>query len=290
VYQATVDPQTLRVKDPPTRLETYIGHNSTPAWSPSGDSFAYYSGRELNKGFRLVVHHPDGKEVMWSAAINHLNPPNWCTGGDRLMAICTPNCYTRRLIDSRTGETSGTDSNLKLQTPYQIDYSPDCNSVYVSTYLAAAQRRRIYLVDVQSGKQTEVTADGGEWAVTPRVSPDGRWLALYGVVEGGKKRGLLVVSTAGGAIRMLDPEGEFGPAWTPDSNRLMYTREVKRASGQGKEHELFWIPVEGGTPQPMGIRMPGVLAPSLNPDGKRLLFSAGEGYQELWVLRNLSLN
>ena len=36
----------------------------------------------------------------------------------------------------------------------------------------------------------------------------------------------------------------------------MYTREVRRADGLGTENELYWVPVEGGAPQPMGIRMP----------------------------------
>jgi hypothetical protein len=39
----------------------------------------------------------------------------------------------------------------------------------------------------------------------------------------------------------------------------------------------------------MGIRMPGASAPSLHPDGKRILFSASELIEELWVLRNLPL-
>jgi hypothetical protein len=69
----------------------------------------------------------------------------------------------------------------------------------------------------------------------------------------------------------------------------MYTQEVRRADGLGTENELYWVAVEGGAPQPMGIRMPHASAPSLNADGRRILFSAGESYNELWVLRNLSL-
>ena len=48
--------------------------------------------------------------------------------------------------------------------------------------------------------------------------------------------------------------------------------------------------MDGGAPQSMGIRMPGVTAPSLNADGRRILFSAGESSNELWALRNLPLN
>lgn len=66
----------------------------------------------------------------------------------------------------------------------------------------------------------------------------------------------------------------------------MYVRSVKRSGGQATENELYWVPVEGGTPPSMGIRMPGASAPSLNVDGRRILFSATERSSELWVLRN----
>ena len=35
--------------------------------------------------------------------------------------------------------------------------------------------------------------------------------------------------------------------------------------------------------------MPGASPASLHPDGKRILFSATEDIEELWVLRNLPL-
>jgi hypothetical protein len=61
--------------------------------------------------------------------------------------------------------------------------------------------------DIGTSKETDLYSDGGEWAVSPRVSPDGRWLALYGALDGGKQAGLLAVPTAGGPLRMLDPQG-----------------------------------------------------------------------------------
>jgi Tol biopolymer transport system component len=64
---------------------------------------------------------------------------------------------------------------------------------------------------------------------------------------------------------------------------------VKRVNGQGPDSELYWVSVEGGASQSMGIRMNGLMSPSLNPDGKRLLFSSTETSNELWVLRNLPL-
>ena len=76
VYQATVDAQTLRAQDAPARLvETYLGYNRQPSWSPSGDSFAYFSERD--KISRLVVHHPGGKETV---VADPIRGPRLCFG------------------------------------------------------------------------------------------------------------------------------------------------------------------------------------------------------------------
>ncbi|MCC6394652.1 MAG: PD40 domain-containing protein [Bryobacterales bacterium] len=293
VYTAAVDPQTLRAQGAPKRfVESYIGHNTSPAWAPLGDSFAYYSRREPNRGHQLVLHHPGGVETAAKELIIHpQNAPHWCNGGERLLVWCTPNCYTRQLFDAGSGEAEVPTRIDGLTPPYQLGYTPDCNSAFASSHVrtAQSQQRRIFRVDVETGKQTDVFTDRGEWAVAPRVSPDGHHLALHGVLEGERRAGLLVLPTAGGQLRMLDPRADFGAVWTPDSRRLMYTREVKRTDGEGTEKEMCWISVEGSAPQTMGIRMAHASAPSLNADGKRILFSAGESYNELWVLRNLPL-
>jgi Tol biopolymer transport system component len=262
-----------------------------PVWSPSGDSFAYYSVRDIGDTDRLVVHRPDGKETVVAEPIGYTQfPPHWCGSGDRLLSWGTPNPRQTRLFDSRTGEASPPDFQVAFPGGnYQYGFSPDCKSVYVSTHSRETRQRRIYRSDT-SGEITELFTDSGDWATVPRVSPDGRWLALYGKLEGGKESGILLLSTAGGPLRMLDLETLPGHVWTPDSKRLMYVRTVKRPDGQGKENELYWVPVEGGTPQATGIRMRGPITPSLNPDGKRLLFSTRETTNEFWVLRNLPLN
>lgn len=102
----------------------------------------------------------------------------------------------------------------------------------------------------------------------------------------------MILPAQGGKLRSLevDPMRGNSASWTPDSKRLVISRSVKADGGEGEASELLWIAIEGGTPQTMGIRMNGrVSAPSLNRDGKRLLFSSTETSNELWVLRNLPL-
>jgi Tol biopolymer transport system component len=293
VYQATVDPQTLRVRDAPARLvKTYLGRNALPTWSPSGDSFAYNSERD--NIHRLVIHHSDGKETVVAQPTDRDYLLSWCGSPARLLAWRgLPNRELIRLFDARTGEASPPDLRVKYRGGllWQLGVSPDCQSAYVSSYTKATKQRRIYRYDVSTGKETDLLTDAGDMATStyPTVSPDGRWLALYGKLEGGKESGVLLLSTGGGPPRMLAPTDLWLHRWTPDSKRLMFVRSVKRPDGQGTEHEMYWVPVEGGVPRSMGIRMPGAGFPSLHPDGQRLLFSTEEINHELWVLRNLPL-
>ena len=293
VYQATVDPKTLRAQDTPTwAIETYGGRNARPAWSPAGDSFAYFSQRAdvEPRPERLVVRYPDGKETVIAQPMPHNPLPQWCQTGDRLAGA-------RRFLDARTGEASGEVFDLRIPAaPYTFwAFSPDCKSVYVTASSFATKRYRVYRIDIATAKETELFTETGRLLSAPYVSPDGRWLAFIGVLPAAKSEsGLLLLSTGGGTPRVLaeNPSPMSGGAitWTPDSKRLMYPRFNATLPGRGYEHELYWVSVEGGTPQSMGIRMPGVSAPSLNADGRRILFSATEKANELWVLRNLPLD
>src|SRR5262249_28788477 len=63
VYSAEVDPHSLRIIGTPALIvQTYVGRNWFPSWSRSGDSFAYYSEREMDNGYQLAIR-TDGKEV-----------------------------------------------------------------------------------------------------------------------------------------------------------------------------------------------------------------------------------
>ena len=293
VYQATVDPETLQVEKPPTRLiETFRGRNTWPLWSPAGDAFVYFSRRAEGdvSPSRMIVQYEDGKETDVKAA--HGDTPNrgvqWCQGGDRIVGP-----GRKRIFDLRTGEVSSDFRDLRFpQAPYshELALSPDCKTAYVLAW-TQANKRRVYRMDLATGAETELLNETAEpaYIARPSVSPDGRWLVFRSQGQ------ILLLPTEGGGLRELDRYTGGLPmmdmAWTPDSKRVIYTRLVKSANGRDPQTELYWVSIEGGTPHSMGIRMPGgIRAASLHPDGKRLLFSARSSNIEFWVLRNLPLD
>jgi len=290
IYSVEVDPRTLRPASAPTLAVTsYPGRNMFPAWSPSGDAFAYYSAREGDEIPRIVIQRPAGRETVASRTFFLSNPVHWCS--NNLIATEGP----QRRLDANTGEVLPVLPAQQVQGlhgPRQFVYSPDCRFAYVSSALnvnSENQRRRIYRNEISTGKETDLLVDRGEWGTMPLVSPDERWLVFHGNLEGATKHSLLLLPIEGGALRALDIDDMQGLGWTPDSKRLLVSRRVKRVNGQGPDSELYWVSVEGGASQSMGIRMNGLMSPSLNPDGKRLLFSSTETSNELWVLRNLGL-
>ena len=302
IYEATVDPKTLKAQDTPKRLvETFRGRNSKPVWSPSGDAFAYYSRREagdVRATQRLVIRHPDGKEIVVPEPIVPAFLPHWCQNGESLTVLGTPSFRQIQFINARTGEPSP--AVVQVRTPQGASYQPalssDCKSVYFSAHWGESKQRRIFRYDLVTGKESNILTDTGDWATGPTLSPDGRWLAVQGDLPGSEAQGVLLISTETGTARIVAPHprirsGTFSVSFTPDSKRVMYARQVNPDQwAVGDAHELYWVPVEGGDPQPMGIRMPGASAPSLNADEKRILFSTNETNTDLWVLRNLPLD
>ena len=291
IYQAAVDPRTLRVQDTPARLvETFLGHNSQPLWSPSGDSFAYYSERDKTQV--LVVRHRDGKETLVAETGRWTEGLHWCGSGDRLTSWGIPASNKLQLFDARTGAASPAESINSLKSPYQLEFSPDCD-LGLHLHLLVRDQAAAHLPPRNGYRQ-----GAGPAYRRRRLGhlPQGlarRPLArrCTGRLDGGKESGILLLSTAGGPLRMLDSKARWGHVWTPDSKHLLFTQSVKRPDGQGDENELYWVGVEGGASQPMGVRMAAASAASLNADGRRILFSASEEVSnELWVLRNLPLH
>jgi Tol biopolymer transport system component len=296
IYQAILNPETLRVEGQPVRLvNSSLGRNKSAVWSPSGKSFAYYTERD---GEAHVVIRQEHKEVMLTETAPYDREPFWC-GEDSLLVYGIPNFYTIRLFDAATGKVRGTDHVFKFDFPrtisaYTMAPSPDCSKMYIYNQLAATKQRRIYQYDMSTREEKDLVRDSGDWTDYYSPSPDGRWLISSGRLPEGRSRGLLILPTSGGPFRMLDtmddPEFDWGYAWAPDSRRILSPRRLKGPDGQPKDPELYWIPIEGGQPQPVGIQLtaenPVV---SLNADGRRLLYSSGERRSELWALRNLPL-
>jgi serine/threonine-protein kinase len=114
----------------------------------------------------------------------------------------------------------------------------------------------------------------------PRLSPDGRMLALT-IAEGGSQDVWVYDLARGGMIRIAaGPTSEFNPLWTRDGKRIIYQLERP-------QYDIFVRPADGtGTEQVLASNPYDKLHYSISPDGQWLAYTErhGESGDNLWIL------
>ena len=166
-------------------------------------------------------------------------------------------------------------------TPY---FAAGRNGVlaYASGGVAEPQTITPVWVD-RSGREEKLPLPAGVYG-NPRLSPDGRMLALYR--DEGARESVWIYDFARGILSTLVPEPgrSFDPTWTPDGRRIAF------CLFEAGMPRIRWKPVDGSGA--LELLTPGSgVAPefptSFSPDG-RLLAYAGVpdrlGNSDLWLL------
>ncbi len=111
----------------------------------------------------------------------------------------------------------------------------------------------------------------------PVFSPDGQWIAFSGNYDGNLS--VYVVSSTGGMPRRLTyhPMEDAVRGWTPDGKQVLFSSA--RQSIAPRSRQLFTIPLEGGLPQPLPMKMSE--RGSYSPDGGRIAYTPF--YEAFWT-------
>jgi Tol biopolymer transport system component len=187
------------------------------------------------------------------------------------------------VLDTATGERIEIRGGLD---EWQVALAPDKSFfIFVSNRWGPRFELGLQPLDEDgrpSGPSRRITDFPGD-ASHPAVSPDGRWVAYYRILDG--QRDILVMPSSGGSpVRFTEHAAvDIQPAWSPDGSRLAFVSERDGGS-------RIWVaPVEEGrrTGDPKRVTPDSILAlsPSWSPDGKTLAFigsSGGDG--EAWIV------
>jgi Tol biopolymer transport system component len=278
--------------------ERIVNVNSTPAWSPDGESVAYYStrGNQDLIGSTVVVIRSmkSGEEREIPLAIRvptiHQTGLRWFSDGKSLLVIgrdvATPG-RTVYKVDIASGKLEALKQINGQGIPgNQPQITPDGR-----TLIYAEGGQRLVRFDIDSGQETQL-AEG--WFGSLSLSPDGTQLVVVGNTVNADFRfnQVVVIPLVGTAERRVlfesskwnDGSRFNSIGWSHDQRYVLFVRDDGNKGGN-----ILWrVPTAGGPVEPTGIVVKGrIKAPGVHPKGGKLTFSAvNETPQEVWILEN----
>ena len=307
VFVAGLDPATGKITSPPRKvIESFEGGNFSPSYSPDGKYLAYVSRRgnspyPTNRGNALCIRSLDtGQErvfyrEIWKLGLRIIDGPKWSpngrfiffdgSGGDSVTGFYR--------IDLETGEIS----RVMQFSPDEMSsggaYGPD-GKYFFARYKRDADSSQIVVRDLQSGEERELYRFPSlERGISIALSPDGRWLSFANAAWGGV-RSLRIMPASGGDAKEIWNFGEtkrgtpgINHTWVPDGRYIVFGAPDP---SDLRVWDLWRVPVEGGTPEKMGLqRRWGLWDLTVRPDGRQLALAGRGGAStdsELWVLEN----
>ena len=294
LFVAAIDPKSLKVITPPQPVSAEDGQTHGPgAWSPDGRLLAYLvSDEAVSVSFSSIVVRSleTGDQRTVSPQLAQLRSVQWFPDGRSLLvgALDLKGRQGLYRVDAQSGSVatvrlrSQDDNNM-----FGPSLSPDGATLYFRTF--ADTKGEISLVmarDLRSGAEREVYRFNGPvgW---PSPSPDGKELAFAVIEPGSRRCSIVVVPATGGKARtvLALPEGYALQAnrgrviWGPGTNLIYMPTNAKR------EAEVWSVRLDGTGAQTLALNLKSMMQPQLHPDGRRLLFRAGDVTKEIWAMQ-----
>ena len=268
---------------PPWQFTTSPQDSTSPQWSPDGQYLAFISSRPnttdataaaaadgASTGSRpkkqvYILSMSGGEARRVTDLKNGVDGFQWSPDGRRLAVLS-------RLgpSDSRPENKERSDARHYAEQQYKTN----------DTGWFDDKRTHIWVVDVKTGKATQLTS-GDLWDDRdPQWSPDSSKIAFVSdrtgrAYEDSRNTEVWVIPADGGALVKISDhdEEDSSPRWSPDGKTIAFTGSIRE-----RDHPKIWLaPSTGGTPSVLAARDLDLIPSDLewSPDGRSLYFNAG---------------
>jgi Tol biopolymer transport system component len=306
IFVATLDPRTGRVLSPLSRpIGRFEGQNDWPSYSRDGKRITYVSERGTSAGVRarfnvLCVRSLEtGEEREYFTDFRRMVDPRFSADGNAVFVWTWTEAGQMGLyrFDATTGERSLVMEKGEGSSIEDYAVSPDGKSIFYPRCEESEKACRLLKRDLASGVDTEIYRGPYEEPFTIALAQDGRTLALFSRhrEDVNAERIIRVVATAGGTPREVSrgrfTYGTSGPinalAFSADGRYLFLPRKTTPSEEPG--WSLLRLPIEGGEPQELGLKMLRFSNLSAHPDGQRIVFASRgteEKSTEIWAIED----
>jgi len=289
---------------PVAPIQTFVGTNQFPDWSPDGKYLAYASlrGSVGSRYFVLGIRSVETgqvRELTPSPGFFLLQSLLWALDGRSLLVGGRDDKGRDGIfrVDAQTGQTTVVVPGSRNDVgPHFLACSPDGKKLYYRSHIPGKQEYAVVERDLASGEERELIRKAFFGAF--RLSPDGRYIAAGVTDASAKSAAVVLITLAVGEPRELwrvesptDLTGFTGQlvavaGWTPDSRSVL----LGKSSPAGGQRETWLVSLDGERRKlDLDLEITKTFGQlRIHPDGRQVAFevSGPRKPPEIWVLEN----
>ncbi|HWW85660.1 MAG TPA: S9 family peptidase [Vicinamibacterales bacterium] len=248
IWLVSVPPSATQGAREPVALTTAPQSSTLPRWSPDGRAIAFLSARPAASDADAGGQGTGGgapRSQVWLLSLAGGEPrritnlPNgvssfqWSPDGSRLVAV------------SRSGPSD------QAKSPSDVRHYAHANYKFNDSGWFDDKRTHLWVVDVATGRSSQITS-GDDWNDSdPQWSPDNRKIAFVSDRSGkafddSRNTDVWVIDANGGPLAKISdhPTADNTPRWSPDGRTIAFLSSVPERS-----HPKIWqAPSSGGAP------------------------------------------